>query len=232
MGADGRRRARDAHETGRARLVVDAFERFRYADGFSHARSLAYAVNLVLVQGLIALVGFAAAFGNLEVSRTIVDTIQTAMPGLAGELLTDAVKQAREVGSNDRYLALTLGLIGTADHRRDRARPDRAGAEPALRDRARPADAREVRTSVAPRGQRRLPVRRARSCCSPSGGTSAATAVRSTRSGSLSAGLSGSRSPASRSRACSSTHRAGTSRTSRGLPSAPGSASSSGRPSR
>ena len=107
----------DARETlmrtGRTRLVVDAYKRFRYADGFSHARSLAYAVNLVLVQGLIALVGFAAAFGNLEVSRTIVDTIQTAMPGLAGELLTDAVKQAREVGSNDRYLALTLGLIGT-----------------------------------------------------------------------------------------------------------------------
>jgi YihY family inner membrane protein len=107
----------DARETllrtGRRRLAVDAFTRFRYADGFSHARSLAFAISLVLVQGLIALVGFAAAFGGLEVSRAIVDTIQTAMPGLAGELLTDAVKQANEVGSNDRYLALTLGLAGT-----------------------------------------------------------------------------------------------------------------------
>jgi YihY family inner membrane protein len=95
------------------RLVADAFTRLRYADGFSHARSLAFAIALVLVQGLIALVGFAAAFGDLEVSRTIVDTIRNAMPGLAGELLTDAVKQAREVGAHDRYLPLLLGLAGT-----------------------------------------------------------------------------------------------------------------------
>jgi YihY family inner membrane protein len=101
-------------DTGRTRLVVDAFARLRYADGFSHARSLAFAMSLVLVQGLIALVGFAAAFGNLEVSRVIVDTIENAMPGLAGDLLTDAVKQAREVGAHNRYLPLTLGLIGTA----------------------------------------------------------------------------------------------------------------------
>ncbi len=99
-------------ETGRLRLIADAFTRFRYADGFSHARSLAFMIALVLVQGLIALVGFAAAF-DLEVSRVIVDTIQNAMPGLAGDLLTDAVKQAREVGSKNRYLPLTLGLIGT-----------------------------------------------------------------------------------------------------------------------
>jgi YihY family inner membrane protein len=85
----------------------------RYADGFSHARSLAFVMSLVFVQGLIALVGFAAAFGNLEISRVIVDTIQNAMPGLAGELLTDAVKQAREVGTQNRYVPLTLGLIGT-----------------------------------------------------------------------------------------------------------------------
>ena len=100
--------------TGRMRLVVDAFTRLRYADGFSHTRSLAFAMALVFVQGLIALVGFAAAFGNLEVSRVIVDTIQNAMPGLAGELLTDAVQQARKVGSQHRYLPLVLGLVGTA----------------------------------------------------------------------------------------------------------------------
>ena len=99
--------------TGRARLVADAFARLRYADGFSHARSLAFAMSLVLVQGLIALVGFAAAFGNLEVSRVIVDTIRNAVPGLAGDVLTDAVRQAQEVGTHNRFLPLTLGLIGT-----------------------------------------------------------------------------------------------------------------------
>ena len=79
-------------ETGRVRLVADALIRFRYADGFTHARALAFSISLVLVQGLIALVGFATAVGSLEVSRVIVATLQDAMPGLAGELLTDVVR--------------------------------------------------------------------------------------------------------------------------------------------
>jgi YihY family inner membrane protein len=100
-------------ETGRFRLLEDSYTRLRYGDGFSSARALAFSMSLVLVQGLVVLVGFATAFGSLEISRVIVDTIQNAMPGLAGELLTDAVRQAREVGSRNRYLPLTLGLIGT-----------------------------------------------------------------------------------------------------------------------
>jgi YihY family inner membrane protein len=100
-------------ETGRVRLLKDSYTRLRYADGFSSARALAFSMALVFVQGLVALVGFATAFGGLEISRVIVDTIQSAMPGLAGELLTDAVRQAREVGTQHRYLPLTLGLLGT-----------------------------------------------------------------------------------------------------------------------
>ena len=38
-GDDARRTLRD---TGRLRLVKDAFMRLRFADGFSHARSLAF----------------------------------------------------------------------------------------------------------------------------------------------------------------------------------------------
>jgi hypothetical protein len=50
--------------TGRRTLLVDAFQRMRVADGFSHARSLAFLVGLLLVQGTIALVGLAVAFGD------------------------------------------------------------------------------------------------------------------------------------------------------------------------
>ena len=114
-------------ETGRMRLVADAFARLRYADGFSHARSLAFVMSLVLVQGLIALVGFAAAFGNLEVSRVIVDTIQNAMPGLAGELLTDAVQQAREVGAQ-QPLPAADARPGRNDRDRRRRRSARSSA--------------------------------------------------------------------------------------------------------
>ena len=53
----------DAWETlrsaGRLRLIRDAFKRLRAADGFSHGRSLAFISELVLVQGIIALVGLA-----------------------------------------------------------------------------------------------------------------------------------------------------------------------------
>ena len=100
-------------DTGRRQLIKDSFLRLRAADGFSHSRSLAFVTSLVLVQGLIALVGFAAAFGDLRMSREIVAAIESAVPGPAGQVLTDAVRQAREVGAENRYLPLLLGLVGT-----------------------------------------------------------------------------------------------------------------------
>lgn len=100
-------------DTGRWQLIKDSFVRLRAADGFSHSRSLAFVTSLVLVQGLIALVGFAAVFGDVRVSREIVAAIDAAIPGPASQLLTDAVEQAREVGADRRYLPLLLGLLGT-----------------------------------------------------------------------------------------------------------------------
>jgi YihY family inner membrane protein len=106
----------DARETlleiGRWQLLKDSFVRLRAADGFSHARSLAFVTSLVLVQGLIALVGLAAVL-DLRIGREIIAAIDAAIPGPASQLLTDAVAQAREVGSQGRYLALFLGLVGT-----------------------------------------------------------------------------------------------------------------------
>jgi YihY family inner membrane protein len=99
--------------TGRRRLLADAFRRLRVADGFSHARSLAFMTSLVLVQGLIALVGFASFFGQQGVSSVIVRTINGAMPGPAGRLLTRGVAQAQVNGSSHRFLVLTLGLVGS-----------------------------------------------------------------------------------------------------------------------
>jgi YihY family inner membrane protein len=100
-------------ETGRLQLLKDSFVRLRAADGFSHSRSLAFVTSLVLVQGLIALVGFASAFGSVWMSREIVAAIESTVPGPAGQFLTDVVKQAREVGSEHRYLPLLLGLAGS-----------------------------------------------------------------------------------------------------------------------
>ena len=99
--------------TGWIKLVRDAFVRLRTADGFSHARSLAFATSLVFVQGLIALVGLAVEFGQAAFSRTILSAIESAVPGPAGGLLTGVFAQAQRVGFEHRLLPLVFGLAGT-----------------------------------------------------------------------------------------------------------------------
>jgi YihY family inner membrane protein len=98
--------------SGRRRILRDAFVRLRVADGFSHARSLAYATSLVFVQAIIALVGLAVALRNGSFSRVVVRTLQAAVPGPGGELLTDAVVQAHRAGIAHRYAGLAFGLVG------------------------------------------------------------------------------------------------------------------------
>jgi len=98
--------------TGRVRLLKDAFVRMRYSDGFSHTRSLAWVMSLVLVQATIVLVGVASAMGDTHISTGIVNAIQSAVPGPAGQVLTSAVDQAHHAGLSRRYLALGLGSIG------------------------------------------------------------------------------------------------------------------------
>lgn len=97
--------------TGRWCLLRDAFKRLRSADGFSHARSLAFMTSLVLVQGMLAIVGLAAALGKGAVSDLVVRTVKGAVPGPAGDLLTQAAMQAQRNGSSGRYIALVAGVV-------------------------------------------------------------------------------------------------------------------------
>ncbi|MDB4979860.1 MAG: ribonuclease [Myxococcales bacterium] len=99
--------------TGWPRLVRDAAIRLRAADGFSHARSLAFTLSLLCVQGLIALVGLAVEFGQADFSRTILSAIDSAVPGPAGALLERTFAQAQKIGLEHRFLPLLVGLAGT-----------------------------------------------------------------------------------------------------------------------
>jgi YihY family inner membrane protein len=98
--------------TGTLALLRDSFERMRAADGFSHARALAFTTSLSLVQGAIVLVGLASAFGETGFNRAIVEAIETAVPGHASDVLRNAVEQANRVGNDNRYLPLLLGVLG------------------------------------------------------------------------------------------------------------------------
>jgi YihY family inner membrane protein len=97
---------------GRRVLLRDAFLRLRVADGFSHARSLAFVISLVLVEGIVALVGLASLLGDSGLGRSITRVLDAAAPGPAGEVLTDAVQQAREAGATNQYFGLAFGLAG------------------------------------------------------------------------------------------------------------------------
>jgi YihY family inner membrane protein len=106
----------DARETllrtGRVQLARDAFVRLRAADGFSHARSMAYLVSLVLVQGVIGCVGLASAWGSSGPSTAIRRTIHLVAPGQMGRVVVDAVNQAYRAGTSGRWFALVFGLVG------------------------------------------------------------------------------------------------------------------------
>jgi uncharacterized BrkB/YihY/UPF0761 family membrane protein len=84
----------------------------RYADGFSHARSLAYLGGLVVLQGTIALVGISSVFGRSDVGTIVVRLFRGIFPGPAGRVLTMTVNQARDAGSGGQYAGLLFGLIG------------------------------------------------------------------------------------------------------------------------
>jgi YihY family inner membrane protein len=98
--------------TGRRRLARDAFVRMRAADGFSHARSLAFVTTLVLLEGIIGLVGLASVVGSARVGRVVSDIVQQAVPGPAGAVLTQTVRQARSAAATGQWFGLVFGLVG------------------------------------------------------------------------------------------------------------------------
>ena len=140
---------------GRVRLLKDAFQRMRVADGFSHARSIAFMTALVAVQGIIGLVGLASALNKGGISDVIVATIRRAVPGPAGQVLTTAVVQAHTTAVRTPLQRRGRRPDRLPHHRDDGDGPARARAQPHLRRRAGPAKHPQVRPGVHLRGERR-----------------------------------------------------------------------------
>ena len=95
---------------GRWRLSRDSFERFRAADGFSHARALAFQIMLTAFPALIAVVGLTIDLDQRNVRDLIEQTIRGIAPGSAGQLLTDAFKQGSDAASGPS----TATIVGVA----------------------------------------------------------------------------------------------------------------------
>ncbi len=106
----------DALETlrnvGLRELLQRSLFRFRYADGFSHSRALAFQFILTLLPGLIAIVGLARLLGQRTFTEVLTGTVEEIAPGPAGQVLTQAFEQGSRNG-RPGATALVLGLLAT-----------------------------------------------------------------------------------------------------------------------
>lgn len=95
---------------GPGRLLRDAFIRFRYGDGFSHARALALQTCLSLIPLAIALIGLASALGHEAVGTAAGRIVLQLTPG-QGDALDDVVRQTQQRSLDESgHVALWLGL--------------------------------------------------------------------------------------------------------------------------
>ncbi|MFD3842595.1 YihY/virulence factor BrkB family protein [Streptomyces sp. NPDC058642] len=95
---------------GSLRLLTDSVARFRYADGFSNARALAFQVVLGLVPCTVALVGLATTVHTESLGRVIELTLGRIVPGASAEIVEDALDGARRTAHGDVWSTLALWL--------------------------------------------------------------------------------------------------------------------------
>ena len=104
----------DAFETlaraGRIQLLKDSWTRLRAADGFSHARALAFQSILTALPALIAVVGFAAELDQDEFTRVLQATFEDIAPGPAGDIVDQAFEHGADA-ADDAETALWGGLL-------------------------------------------------------------------------------------------------------------------------
>ena len=113
-----------ARRIGLRTLLHHALLRFRYGDGFSHARGFALQLALAIVPLVIAGSGLATAVGAESVAQVVARTVVAVSPGAGDQLLADVVARGSaelpdEPGEepedsrseNVGELAVVLGLV-------------------------------------------------------------------------------------------------------------------------
>ncbi|QNP66208.1 YihY/virulence factor BrkB family protein [Streptomyces genisteinicus] len=93
---------------GGRRLLLDAFARFRYADGFSSARSLGYQVVLGIVPFVIALVGVATTLHTEAVGRVVDEVLSRIVPGASAPIVEQALADTRRSAGADTAGAVAM----------------------------------------------------------------------------------------------------------------------------
>lgn len=91
-------------------LLRDAVLRYRYGDGFSHARGFALQLALATVPLIIAGAGLATALGAESFGEVVARTVIAISPGSSDTLVQDAVTASAE-NDDAGELALGIGLL-------------------------------------------------------------------------------------------------------------------------
>ena len=98
-----------ARRYGLRTILLGAFVRFRYGDGFTNSRALALQACLAIVPFMLAVTGLAADVDDEKPSRVIAATINAVSPASGDD---DALVDALSSGSEETgELALALGLL-------------------------------------------------------------------------------------------------------------------------
>ncbi|WUH89526.1 YihY/virulence factor BrkB family protein [Streptomyces sp. NBC_00433] len=95
---------------GRWPLLRDSFVRFRYADGFSHARALALQIVLAVIPLAIAFVGLSSALHGESLGRIAELTIRRLASGPSEQVVDDALARSRRHAGEGAQFALWFGL--------------------------------------------------------------------------------------------------------------------------
>lgn len=105
--------AEDARETlrhyGSWHLVRDAFIRFRYGDGFSHARALGLQLTLAVIPLGIAFVGLTGVLHAESIRETLREVLLRITPGTSDEVVRRTLDQGVQSGTGST-VALWAGL--------------------------------------------------------------------------------------------------------------------------
>jgi YihY family inner membrane protein len=96
---------------GVRRLLSGAFTRFRYGDGFSHARAFAMQLALAAVPLVIAGAGLASAIGADSFAEVVARTVVAVSPVSSDALVSEAVQGGTDEGSDRAEVVVVLGLI-------------------------------------------------------------------------------------------------------------------------
>ena len=92
-------------------ILKDSFDRFRFSDGFSHSRAMAFQVVLAMFAGAIAFVALALTLHSSTLAAAIRQSADSLAPGPTADLFKEALAQGASNGYSGRLTALIFGSV-------------------------------------------------------------------------------------------------------------------------